>query len=122
MEGKENFKVCSKCKTEWTTITNFLDDQLLDLNGYQAIFENLGRGVFYFTHHKKGCFSTIALLAQDFSSLYLGGKYTERRTDKEECPGYCLEKEQLDRCDANCECAFNREIIQVIKKRQNKRQ
>jgi len=62
----------------------------------------------------------MAIEAKNFLSLYAGRRYTERRTGKEECPGYCLEEKQLNRCDALCECAFNREIIQIIKNRHNK--
>jgi hypothetical protein len=62
----------------------------------------------------------MALEAQDFLSLYSGKKYTERRTGMEECPGYCHDVKQLNRCDALCECAFNREVIQIIKERQGK--
>jgi hypothetical protein len=120
MAEKEIFKTCPMCSTVWETRDQFLDDQSLELIGYKADFEHLEWGLFYFTHRKKGCFSTIALQAKEFLSLYSGKKYTERRTGKEECPGYCLEEKQLNRCDALCECAFNREVIQIIKERKSK--
>ncbi len=120
MTEEKIFKKCPMCSTEWKTRDEFLDDLSLIIDGYQADFEKLERGLFYFTHIKEGCLSTMALEAKDFLSLYSGEKYTERRTGKEECPGYCLDKEQLNRCDAICECAFNREVIQIIKERQGK--
>ena len=122
MAAEKHFKICPLCSTKWITRDEFLDDPLLDINGYQAHFEKLEWSLFYFTHQKEGCFSTIAIKAEEFLSLYSGKKYKERRTNKEDCPQYCFEKEQLDRCDALCECAFNREIIEIIKTKQdNKR-
>lgn len=111
------FKICPMCATEWLGRDEFIDDQSLEINGYGVDFKKLERSLFYFTHKKDGCFSTMALEAKDFLSLYSGKKYTERRTGEEDSPGYCLEKEQLNRCDALCECAFNRGIIQTIKER-----
>lgn len=113
------FKICSMCATKWETLDDFINDPLLFINGYQAHFERLGQSLFYFTHQKEGCFSTIAIKAEEFLSLYSGKQYKERRTNKEDCPLYCFEKEQLDRCDAFCECAFNREIIEIVKTKQN---
>ncbi len=120
MEEKEVFKVCPMCSTEWVTRDEFLNDLSLEINGYGADFERLDWSLFYFTHKKEGCFSTMVVEAKDFLDLYSGKKYTERRTGLEDCPGYCLDKEQLNRCEALCECAFNREIINLIKIRQSK--
>lgn len=117
MEKREIFKTCPMCLTEWVTRDEFLDDQTLEINGYGVDFEKLEWSLFYFTHTKEGCGSTIALEAKDFLDLYSGKKYTKRRTGQEDCPGYCLDKKQLNRCDAHCECAFNREIIELIKER-----
>ena len=117
MTQEELFKICPMCFTEWKNRDDFLDDSSLELNGYKADFEKLEWGLFYFTHNKEGCFSTMAVETKLFLDLYAGKKYTERRTGEEECPGYCLDEKQLSRCDAFCECAFNREVIQVIKQR-----
>ncbi len=120
MTERKIFKMCPMCSTEWESRDQFLDDKSLELNGYGADFEKLEWSLFYFTHKKEGCFSTMALEAKEFLDLYTGKKFTERRTDEEECPGYCHDEEQLDRCEALCECAFNREIINIIKERHNK--
>ncbi len=114
------FKKCPMCGTEWKTRDEFLDDQSLYINGYGTDFEKIEWSLFYFTHEEEGCFSTMVIEAKHFLNLYSGKKYTERRTGKEGCPGYCLDQKQLDRCEAICECAFNREIIQIINKRRNK--
>jgi hypothetical protein len=117
MPEKKLFKRCPRCSAEWETRDKFLDDESLEINGYGADFECLECSLFYFTHKTEGCFSTMTIEAKAFLDLYPGKKYTERRTGKEECPGYCLEEKQLSRCEAFCECAFNREIIQIIKER-----
>ncbi|WP_419660102.1 hypothetical protein Dvar_04470 [Desulfosarcina variabilis str. Montpellier] len=117
MIEKKPFKKCPMCSTVWETREDFLSDDSLEINGYGADFRALEKSLFYFTHKKEGCFSTMAIKAEKFLSLYSGRKYSERRTGEEGCPGYCLDKKQLNRCDAFCECAFNREIIQIIKRR-----
>ena len=109
------FKTCPHCFQIWPTRDDFISDSQLELNGYKADFEKLEYGLFFFTHQKSGCHSTMAIEVVDFKDLYSGEIYTERKTGSEECPRYCLDKEQLDRCDAICECAFVREIIQIIR-------
>lgn len=117
MEKKEIFKICPMCSRRWVTRDEFLDDKMLVINGYGVDFEKLEWSLFYFTHTQEGCGSTMVVQAKDFLDLYSGDKYTDRRTWEKDCPGYCLDKTQLDRCDAICECAFNREVINIIKKR-----
>ena len=119
MAQKEIFKTCPMCSTVWKTRDEFLNDTSLEINGYGADFEKLERSFFYFTHTKEGCLSTSVIKAKHFLDLYSGERFTERRTGQDDCPGYCLEKNQLNRCGAMCECAFNREVIQIIKERQN---
>ena len=120
MTERTIFKICPMCLTEWENRDQFLDDQSLEINGYGADFENLEWSLFYFTHKKEGCFSTMALEAKDFLDLYTGKEYTKRRAGEEECPRYCLDEKQLNRCEAFCECPFNREIIEIIKEKHNK--
>ena len=120
MTERSIFKVCPMCSAKWLTRDEFLDDHSLEINGYGVDCRKLEWSLFYFTHKKVGCFTTMTLRAEDFLDLYSGKKYTERRTGEKDCPGYCLDKKQLNRCDAICECAFNREVIQIIKERHNK--
>lgn len=108
------------CSTEWETRDEFLNDQLLKINGYGVDFAKLDCSLFYFTHTKECCFSTMTLEAKDFLDLYSGKKYAERRTGQEDCPEYCLDEKQLNRCDVLCEGAFNREVIKIIKERHSK--
>lgn len=109
------FKVCPCCQDSWATQEQFISDKLLELKGYQADFEKLEYGLFYFVHNKSCCYTSMVVKVRDFMNLYPGPFYTSRKTGGEECPGYCREKEQLKRCDAVCECAFVREIIQIVK-------
>ena len=95
MAEEKYFKICTMCSTKWETRNDFINDPLLHINGYQAHFEKLGRSLFYFTHQKEDCYSTIAIKAEEFISLYSGKKYNERRTGKEDCPMYCLDKEHV---------------------------
>lgn len=110
------FKVCPMCSTTWETRDDFLRDTSLFINGYDVDFEELDYSLFYFTHMVDGCHSTLGIQAREFLDLYSGEKFKGRRTGMDDCPGYCLQQDQLDRCDALCECAFNREIIQFINK------
>lgn len=114
MIDNEPFKQCPMCRHTWHNREDFLADSSLEMNGYTADFESLEYGLFYFTHEVDGCGSTLAMYSSDFLDLYKGQRYDEQRTGKEDCPGYCHEREQLARCDALCECAFVREVIDII--------
>ncbi len=113
-----NFKICPLCSTTWKTRNEFIKDRTLKINGYQVDFDELGHGLFFFTHQVKGCFTTLALRAESFFDLNPGIPYKVRATNSEKCPGYCTEIDQLDPCEARCECAFVREVIQIIKNKQ----
>jgi len=116
---RQPFKQCPNCFETWPSQEEFITDQTLELNGYTADFEKLEDGLFFFTHHNNNCFSTMAIEVKDFMNLFSGTRYPERKTGSEECPRYCLDKEQLDRCVAICECAFVREIIQVLRQKKH---
>ena len=87
------------------------------MNGYQVDFEDLHLGLFFFTHAVPGCGSTFTLHAKAFLDLYRGPRYPERKTLGPECPRLCAQKEQLGRCEAGCECAFVREVLQILRDR-----
>lgn len=108
------FKTCPMCKKEWKSREIFLDDQELIFIGYQA---NLGlpeEGLFYFTHEIEECGSTMAIKVEYFLTLYTGERYTEDKKHADDCRGYCLNREELRRCDARCRYAYVREISHVI--------
>jgi hypothetical protein len=109
------FKICSCCQKEWFSQEDFLSDKNIKLIGYKADFEKLEYSSFFFNHLDNSCNSTITIQTISFLNLYNGEKYSEKRIDEKECPGYCRKTEQLNRCNALCECAYNREISHIIK-------
>ncbi|MBN1534172.1 MAG: hypothetical protein JXA20_15985 [Spirochaetes bacterium] len=111
------FKRCSKCQQAWQTREEFLEDPAVVLVGYQTNFGELQLGFLLFNHD---CRTTIALEAGIFTDLYDGPVYTERRTGCEECPGYCLYQSELRSCPAACECAYVREVLQIVMKWQKR--
>jgi hypothetical protein len=113
------FKTCPMCAKSWSSRNAFLDDPELSFNGYQANFGIKEQGLFYFTHHKPGCGSTMALKVGMFFSLYDGKKFDENKHLSKECTSLCLDREKLDRCPVHCEFAFVREVSQIIKDRSN---
>lgn len=111
------FKLCPCCQRKWSDREEFLADPGLEVVGYQADLEFLEEGLFYFNHRISGCGSTIVIGVSCFLDLYSGPRYTERQTLLEGCPRFCIDKNQLTRCDAVCECAFVREVLQIVKAR-----
>lgn len=109
--GLTPYKKCPICKNIWATRNDFLDDPDIEVVGYQVHFEELSDGLFLFNHSCKG---TISLKAGLFSDLYDGPIFKERLTGTDDCPEYCLVKHELRPCPAKCECAYVREIIQLI--------
>ena len=108
------FKACTGCGHAWADRDALLSDPAVRLQGYQVNFVDLEAGYFLFTHLVKGCESTFAVRAGAFVDLYDGPVFEERLTGERECPGYCLKKTALEPCPAKCECAFVREVLQVI--------
>ncbi len=90
-----------------------MDDADIKIIGYEANFKKLEAGLLYFLHT---CKNTIALPADVFADLYDGPVFEDRKTETEDCPGYCLNHQRLRRCPAQCECAYIRDIIQMLKK------
>jgi len=107
------FKECTCCKNPWYSREDFLGDRKLDFVGYQVNFSSLELGYFLFNH--LSCQSTIAVPAGLFKDLYGGPVFSERKTNSDKCPGYCIDREALDVCGAECECAYVREIMQIVR-------
>ena len=109
--GIPPFGQCPLCKRVWETRADFLSDPQLSIIGYQAALTNLARGLFLFNH---SCRTTLAQPVGDFQDLYDGPIFAHRATGTDECPGHCLRTGELGGCPAQCECAYVREIIQII--------
>lgn len=106
------FKLCPKCGNEWKSQDALLDDAEVELIGYQAHFEELTAGLLMFNH---SCGTTFSVQVEEFSNLKTGPIFTERATGTESCPGHCNHKNNLEPCPAQCECAYVRDMLQVIK-------
>jgi len=111
MPQSVSFKICPQCGFVWTRRTSFLSDPALQLVGYQVHFKELSAGLFLFNH---ACGTTLSVRAKEFQEFYGGPMFTERLTGTEECQGSCLHEDDLRLCPAKCECAYVREVLQVI--------
>jgi hypothetical protein len=109
----EILKCCPCCGCVWPTRDRFLADPQLAVVGYQVNFDDLLLGFFLFSH--RACGSTIALPAGVFRDLYDGPVYAGRATGTADCPEYCLRQEELGPCPAQCECAYVREVLQIVR-------
>lgn len=110
MFGK-SFKQCTCCNSDWKTRDDFLADPGIELIGYQVSFDELLLGLLLFNHT---CGTTMAIPVNKLRDLYTGSIYQTRKTGTDECPGYCLRQNELKACPAQCECAWIRELIQII--------
>jgi len=106
------FKQCKRCGYEWATRESFLTDRAINVIGYQAHFEELQLGLIFFNHK---CRTTLTIHADQFCDLYDGIIFQKRATGSDQCPGYCLDTHELSPCPAQCECAYVREIVKIIK-------
>lgn len=106
------FKKCPNCGFEWENRDLFLNDPAIEIIGYQVNYIRLSAGYFMFNHECKG---TLTIPAEHFQDLFDGPIFSERATGKDECKEYCLQENELRPCPAECECAYVREIINIIK-------
>lgn len=106
-------KKCPHCGHIWADRAEFLGDPEVEVKGYQANFKELSLGFFLFNHND--CHTTLAIYAEEFRDLYAGPVFTDRRTGKDDCQGLCLHTDELGMCRAKCECAFVREVLQVVR-------
>jgi hypothetical protein len=106
------YRKCPNCRFAWSSRQAFLSDPGIEIIGYQVHFKHLAEGLFFFNHRCKG---TLAIRAGEFKDLYHGPIFIKRATGSSDCPGFCLNKNILDPCPAECECAYVREIMQIIK-------
>lgn len=111
--GDAGFKICTCCRFRWSDRETFLSDPMTRIIGYQVNFKELEAGFFLFDH--LACKGTISIGVYAFSDLYDGEVFEERKTGSQECPGFCLREDLLDRCPAKCECAYVREILHIVR-------
>ena len=116
-QSMHDFKKCPCCGYTWITREKFLSDHMIEIIGYQVNFRHLELGFFLFNHNAIDCGTTMAIEAGNFKDLYDGPIYAKSLTYTDKCPEYCLSGEDLRPCPAECECAYVREIMQIIKNR-----
>jgi hypothetical protein len=109
------FKTCPCCRRAWPTRAAFIADPSVVLNGYQADFARLERGLLFFTHAVEECGSTTTIHAGEFLDLYQGPRHAVSRTLSPECPRHCISRHDLEPCGVKCECAFVREVVQLLR-------
>lgn len=112
--AQQVFKTCPMCRHKWCSRDQLLEDPQVVLVGYQASFKKLTEGFFLFNHACNN--ATFAVLASQFIDLYHGPVFKKRMANSKSCPGHCLYENDIEPCPAQCECAFVREILQVIRK------
>lgn len=109
----ECFKSCPCCGVIWKDRYAFLTDSYVKFIGYQVHFQELQLGLFLFDHIP--CQTTMAMKVKDFHDLSPGPKFSERKTNTEECPKYCFFKNDFSPCPNKCECAYVRDLIQILR-------
>jgi hypothetical protein len=112
---ESSFKICTMCQTRWPDRERFLADPALEMIGYQADIQSLENGLFLFNHLVENCKSTIAVRVHQFRDLYDGPVYQKCLIGTEDCAGLCLHRENLKPCQAECECRYVRDLVQIVK-------
>jgi len=111
----QTFKTCPCCGTVWERRRDFLSDPAVTIVGYQPHFEDLELGFFLFNHSE--CGSTVSLQVSDLSSLFPGPVFSEARAEWSDWPEFCLRADELRSCPVQCECAYVRDMIELIESR-----
>jgi len=109
------FETCPMCNEVWADREAFLSDPRVAVVGYQADFEALETGLFLFNHRKRKCGTTLVVETGRFMDLAAGPTYRKRLTGTKECSEYCLKQDELRPCPAHCECAYVRDLLQVVR-------
>lgn len=108
-----SLKTCAVCRKSWNDRNEFLADPDIMIIGYQVHFKDLNSGLFLFNH---SCNTSLAIKVGRFTDLYNGPIFKESKMGTGECPDYCLRGSDLSPCPSRCECAYVREIIEIIRK------
>ncbi len=109
---KKIFYQCS-CGSVWKTREAFLADSDIIIAGYQALLRQVPEGSYLFDH--AACHTTFAVKVQEFLALCTGPVHRRSRFKSPQCKGYCLEKNILEVCGADCSNAWVRELIKLIR-------
>jgi hypothetical protein len=83
--------------------------------GYQSWLDDLELGLFLFNHDT--CGTTLALQAGAFTDLYDGPVFagSGKLMGTDACSTYCLNSSDLRPCPKECECAYVRQVLQIVR-------
>ena len=110
------FKNCTVCGAVWPTLSDFVTDPNLHVNGYQASFGTPEEGVILLTHNVPECGTTLGVVAGTLQELYLGPRYQETLAGTEPCAMWCLDERSVEDCDAPCAMAWIRHVLQYLRR------
>lgn len=106
------FKTCPGCTTKWPTREDLLSDPGVTLIGFQVDMHRPRGGLFLFNHC---CRDTLAVPAEMFLDLVDRPLVTSSLRGTPVCERHCLHRNDIDPCRQHCECAFVREVLQVVR-------
>lgn len=109
-------RTCTMCNTSWPDLASLVTDPDLEVVGYQARFDRPHEGLVLVTHMLEHCRTTLAISVADLRPLYFGPVYSERMTGSSDCPGLCLLQNRLEECEAQCDMAWVRRVIQFMRR------
>jgi hypothetical protein len=107
---------CGLCGKVWHCLDDVVADAGLELTGYQARFDDPADGLVLVTHRIFGCGTTLAFPVSVLRPLYCGPEYTERMALTDECSRQCLDHNLLEVCEAPCDMAWVRRVMQSIRR------
>lgn len=110
------FKACPKCRFEWKSRNELLNDKNVKIIGYQANFIEPEEGLYLFNHTIDNCNTTFSMKTKDYKDMYEGTVYPFSKYGEPECKGYCKDENNLSICGEQCKYAPFREIASLIKK------
>jgi len=110
------FKTCPGCGAVWHDRKDFLKDPEIAICGYQPDFEDLERGLLLFNHLRAGRGTTFSVSVAAFSDLVMRPILSLRVAGSPDCPTHCFRMNDLEPCPMRCECAFVRDVIQVLRR------
>ena len=112
---KNSFKTCTTCSYHWDSLSDFIRDRNLELNGYQAAFNDAQEGLFLLTHNAAGCGTTLAIPAKSLISLYEGPEHMIHMAFTDRCDGHCMYENDYKPCFNECDMKWARDIIQILR-------
>ena len=108
----EPFKICPGCRARWPERADLLGDPTVAVVGYQVDYASPADGLFLFNH---ACGDTMAIAVAAFLDLAERPLHRPSLAGTASCEGHCLHRSDLDPCRAFCECAFVRDVLQIVR-------